>query len=203
MLTYFELLAGYNKVKKKLLAKNFFEKNLDNIHESDRISILLDFKFYNPILTYRENLKVKLDFAKKINYPGIIIVGYMEKNMLYKREVLINKKRHKLYYPSGLLKSEEEFNYVYNFKENEYIKKICFDKKILFTLSLPYKTLKERFAKFLSIAPFLPKYISLIEHKDDHIELTILDDYGRLYITNYLLAQNFKVQTYGNRLWIW
>lgn len=162
---YLELLAAYNKEKKKLLIRPIIEKNLPYMSKVHQEMYFMDPRFYNLKLSKEENLKIKKEMASLLNYNELIISGAVKDNMLFIWTKGFIKTNHFVFYiPGGLIEWETDgFRHQYKFFKNTYVDKIYIKTILYTTIVLPYISINERLSKIMyEHGKLLGKYFSAL-----------------------------------------
>ena len=162
-------------MKTKLLAISLLEQNVPLLHSIDQESFFKDFRFFNPLLTVRENSIVKLGLAKVLKYTGIIVGGNIIHNMLFKeRTYYWNDKEFNMrdrFSPLGITLFCAPTEYKYSFYPTHFIKRDLVDKVLFSRQQFDYSPFyfKEAYTHlFQTHIEIFQKYVSTIiaETKD-------------------------------------
>lgn len=132
---YLEVMAAFNTMKTKLLATSLINQHIPQLHPIDQESYFKDFRFFNPLLTAKENVNLKLGVAKVLKYDNTIVGGNITYNILYK-ETVYHPKDGKFilqaeFSPLGITLYNQPTTYRYKFERTHFIKREYVDKVLM------------------------------------------------------------------------
>lgn len=186
-MTYLELMAAYNRMKKKLLIKSIILENLPKMDKTDQDTYFQDYRFYNPKLPLNENRYLKERMAKLLGYTGQIVTGAIWHNMLYFNRIKSGTSVT-AYSPTGIPLHTGRQSTMYRLHPGYFSATKCVDKAIISKLTYPYSQVYWReYAWFLlkQEQESFSKYVASIDARHD---------VGKIYMTYKSVAihEDFK-----------
>lgn len=174
-LSYVELMAAFNLQTKRLLARSTVLDNISSLSEDAQRMFFMDFRMYNKVLDYKENLKLKRDAAKAVGYTGVLHCGNIQHGILYECAVYdydgrVRKKFE--YHIGGLVIRSEATRYRYAFRDNGYSRKSYVHNNLFWSGIYTCTTIQEHMSVMLEkYGKLFGTVYYMIENKDTHMLL--------------------------------